>query len=254
MKNQARFVALCLLASGAFGCSRATSAADGKPLRVLFIGNSYTYVNDLPGMLTELSRARAGQVIETGQDTPGAYTLQQHAEDGKAAAAIGGQQWDYVVLQEQSQVPFMSPATMADGATKLDACIRSDHARTLFYLTWARLAQPEKQSAINRAYFDCAEKLHARVAPVGAAWQRVRKAKPELSLYADDGSHPSPAGTYLAACVFYAALLDKSPEGLPAKVSHEGNVLADLDAADARLLQATAWRTVQEVKSESAAK
>jgi hypothetical protein len=234
------------------GCGPAT--AKEPPLKVLFVGNSYTSVNDLPGMLSEFSRSRPGQRIETDQETPGGCTLLKHAQDGKAADKIRSREWDFVVLQEQSQVPFMAPPMMENGAKKLHDLVQEKGARTMFYLTWAREIQPENQAAINHSYFHCAEKLHADVAPVGIAWQRVQKSSPEIKLYADDGSHPSPSGTYLAACVFYAKLFGKSPEGLPPKVTHNGHVLADIDPATAQLLQAVAWRTVQEVKDEKSSR
>jgi hypothetical protein len=83
-----------------------------RPLRIFFVGNSYTFVNDLPGVLTGLAEASRGRRIVTGQHTPGGYTLEQHVKDGKAADDIRKQKWDVVVLQEQSVLPIVQPASM----------------------------------------------------------------------------------------------------------------------------------------------
>ncbi len=219
-----------------------------RPLRVFFVGNSYTFVNDLPGVLAGLAEASRGRRIVTGQHTPGGYTLEQHVKDGKAVEAIKNQKWDIVVLQEQSVLPVVQPASMYSGAWDLHETIRSQEARTLFYLTWARKGQPRMQEGLNQVYVSLAKVLQANVAPVGIAWQRALREDPALELYMQDGSHPSPEGTYLAACVFYATLLDKSPVGLPAKVKKGGKMLLNIGPTLARRLQGVAWGTVQDSK------
>ena len=92
------------------------------------------------------------------------------------------------------------------------------------------------QAAIEAGYLEVAGEIGAAVAPVGVAWQRALEEHPELELWQRDGSHPSPEGTYLAACVFYATLLGTSPEG--------ANYLAGLPGETARFLQAVAVETV----------
>ena len=216
-----------------------------KPLRVFFVGNSYTFVNDLPGVLAGLAQAGRGRRILTGQRTPGGYTLDQHVKDGQTVEGIEKQNWDVVVLQEQSILPVVQPAKMFDAAWELNKTIKSQGARTLFYLTWARKGQPQMQEGLNHAYLGVAKELQADVAPVGPAWQQANKEDPALELYLQDGSHPSPEGTYLAACVFYATLLGKSPVGLPAEVRKGRTTLLKIDPATAARLQQVAWQTVQ---------
>jgi hypothetical protein len=96
-----------------------------------------------------------------------------------------------------------------------DEVIRQVGAKTVFYSTWARRGAPKQnQQALDYAYMQIACELKAIVVPVGSAWQSVQKMDWGVELYSQDGSHPSAAGTYLAACVFYATLTGKSPEGL----------------------------------------
>jgi hypothetical protein len=220
--------------------------ADERPLRVFFVGNSYVYVNDLPGVLAGLAEAGHRRKIVTGEYTPGGYTLEQHVKDGKAAERIKKGKWDVVVLQEQSLLPVGEPAKMYSAARKLSETIKGQGALTLLYLTWARKGRPEMQEGLNKAYYGVAKELQANVAPVGMAWQTARKEYPALNLYDQDGSHPSPEGTYLTACVFYAFLLGESPVGLPAEVRKGKEMLLRIDPAVAERLQKVAWKTVRD--------
>lgn len=182
-----------------------------SPIRVLFIGNSYTYYNDMPSILADLARAAHDScLIETQAVTLGGATLQSHWKSGKAHTALSHGAWDYVVLQEQSTRPIRNPARMHQYVRLFDECIGNCGARTLLYLTWARGDAPETQDAISEAYRAIADEIGAVVVPVGPAWQ-VACARSELTLYDDDRSHPALAGSYLAACVFYSVIMGKAP-------------------------------------------
>jgi hypothetical protein len=201
----------------------AMPAHDGpKAVRVLFIGNSFTFVNDLPKMIAELAEAGKQPPLEHERETPGGASFEKHWKDGKAAKKIAAGPWDFVVLQEQSQRPLVNRPLMFEYAAKLDGEIRKHGAKTLLYQTWAVQDQPEQQPALSKAYLDLGTELNARVAPVGIAWQKALEDNPKLVLHSADKSHPSKAGTYLAACVFYAAIYGKSPEGLPGKIGGAG--------------------------------
>ncbi|MBY0525738.1 MAG: hypothetical protein K2R98_20200 [Gemmataceae bacterium] len=216
-------------------------AADEAPLKVLFIGNSYTYVNDLPLMLDELAKAGKQRPLEIGRELPGGCTLEKHWKDGKALKKIGEKKWDYVVLQEHSVRPIKEPKLMVEYGTKLDAEAKKQGAKTILYLTWARQNAPRTQADLSKAYLDLAGELKASVAPVGIAWEAALKDDSKLVLHSPDMSHPSKTGTYLAACVFYGTIYGKSPEGLPGKIG-------GLTDEEAKKLQAIAWKVVQEGK------
>jgi hypothetical protein len=231
-----------------------------RALRVLFLGNSYTYVNNVPEIFSRLAESGLQQIVETRMVAPGGWRLKDHWEKGEALKALHGGRWDYVVLQEQSMLGMNyyvegRPRIAGDGvfrpyAEKWAAEIRRAGAIPLFYLTWSRKAILEDQAALNYAYMSVARKSKAQVAPVGIAWENVRRRQPALDLYYSDGSHPSPAGSYLAACTFYSAVFHRSPVGLPGKISgvpvnlqtalpepHQTAVLVDLPADQALILQ-----------------
>jgi hypothetical protein len=121
-------------------------------------------------------------------------------------------------------------------------------AQTVLYMTWARQHFPEMQAGLARVYTVLAQKIGARVAPVGLAWEAVLLADPSTALYDEDKSHPTPLGSYLAACVFYATFFGESPVGLPAKlVTTDGKALVEIPEAQAHLLQSVAWDVVREL-------
>ncbi len=200
------------------GCGGATDGC----LRVLFIGNSLTAVNDLPGTFAALARA-GGHRVEVGIVAPGGQTLAGHATSPETQAELVPNRWDIVVLQEQSEIPAVAQsrdAVMAPAVRALVEQIRAIGARPFLFLTWAyRDGAPEynlrnraaMQDVIEAAYLDIGRALVVPVIPVGEAWSAALVAVRSATLWQVDGVHPTEAGTYLAATVFYAALFDDDP-------------------------------------------
>jgi hypothetical protein len=186
-------------------------------MRILFIGNSYTNRNDLPGMLSQLAAASAPpRAIETERVIANGASLRQHWNAGKAAELIRSQPWDAVVLQEQSTLPVKNRQRFHENVRLFAELVRLLGARLALYHTWARKNAPETQDVLDEAVAEIARETGALVLPVGLAWRRVRGMPEAPELYDPDGSHPTPAASYLAACVIFARLLGASPEGLPA--------------------------------------
>lgn len=197
--------------------------------RVLFIGNSYTYVNDLPGTFARLA-ASGGHHVETSMYAPGGAFLADAVTNPEVLAAINGTKWTAVVLQEQSQLPANASEaarTFIPAVARLASMALADGARPYVLETWAhRDGWPDlgqdyaaMQRAINAAYATAAQGASATVIPAGEAWQRALAATLPQALWQEDGSHPAPAGTYLAACVAYQTIFGESPVGLG---DHEG--------------------------------
>jgi hypothetical protein len=220
---------------------------DGPETRVLFIGNSLVYSHAMPQMLERLAWSD-GVNLRTDQSTVGGMTLQQHGQRAETQALIADGDWDFVVLQEQSQLPAVSrdviEARTIPAAARLADLARASNfgAQVALYVTpawrdgdpeFARyLQQPATSAAmqerINATYGDLASRVSAIAVPAGGTWQRVAAVYPNISLY-DDNVHPSQAGAYLIACVFYKALTGRSPLG--------NAYVATLDATTARILQ-----------------
>lgn len=251
-----RLLPACVLVLACCACSPAAQCDQSHEpracVRVLFIGNSYTFVNDLPATLTELARA-GGRTLETGMAASGGWTLAQHAAAQPTLELLAAPRWDYVVLQEQSQTPA-SPrartATMYPAIRTLVGSIRQARATALLFQTWAhREGWPEQglptyrsmQAQIDQGYRAIGGELNVQVVAVGDAWASALGRDGDAELWQSDGSHPSEQGTYLAACVFYAAIFGASPEGL----AYRGT----LSAERAQQLQTIAADTVLKGRS-----
>jgi hypothetical protein len=201
--------------------------------RVLFIGNSYTAVNNLPQLTADcaLSIGFAGFPMEIASSTPGGTTFQMHTTNATTQSLINQENWDYVVLQEQSQLPSFPDAQVAAEcfpyAAQLNNQILSVDSctETVFYMTWGRqngdagncaswppvCTYEGMDSLLNLRYRQMAIANNAILSPVGALWNYVRNTYPEINLYSADGSHPSLEGSYAAACSMIAVMLRTDP-------------------------------------------
>lgn len=207
-----------------------TQPSFAQAKRALFLGNSYTAYNSLASLTADLS-ASAGFELEVASNTPGGYTLEGHSTNANSLALIEQGNWDFVILQEQSQRPsFPYTQVQADVfpyATALDELILASNecAETVFYMTWGRedgdagncanwppvCTYEGMDDLLRERYLEMGEMNDAIVSPVGAVWRYLRENNPELQLYAGDGSHPSAAGSYAAACAFFTVLFRENP-------------------------------------------
>jgi hypothetical protein len=214
----------------------ATRVRGSASLKVLFIGNSFTARNDLPGLIASLAAAQ-GKTLEHRLISAGGASLRTHWNAGEALKAIqSGGEYDHVVLQEQSTLPVKNAKRMHENVRLFDEAIKAAGARTVLYMTWARQHEPESQQVITDANATIGRELGATVVPVGLAWQRFLGKYDHPVLHDKDQSHPTLAGSYLAACVFLAVLFGESPVGL-------GGELDGLSEKDLALLQKVAWQT-----------
>jgi len=225
----------------------APAAPKLPPLRVLFVGNNYTFDNGgIPAALTAMVHAKGQRDILAVSSVGGGKTLQWHWEQGTARESVAHRgPWDYVVLQDFSTRPVDDPSAMFAYVRKFDELIRQAGPKTVLFMTWARLNEPENETVIVQAYNKIGRELGATVARVGPAWERVLDEKPSIKLHMEDRSHPTPAGTYLAACVFYATLLNDSPVGLPATLQLPNGKTLGVSPEDAKVLQKAAERVAR---------
>ena len=223
---------------------------------VLFVGNSYTYVNDLPNMVKQIAIS-FGDTLNYESSTPGGASFGMHATNTTTISKINQQVWDYVVLQAQSQEPSLStnyvntnvyPAvqSLIDIIENNSTCIEP-----MFFMTWGRKHGDANncvpwppvctylgmQQQLRLRYLDFSFTHDASCSPVGMAWKESISQDSTLNLYSPDNSHPSVYGTYLSACTFYASIFKNSPIG----TSYVPN---GLDTVTASFLQDIASNTV----------
>jgi hypothetical protein len=199
---------------------------------VLFVGNSYTYVNDLPNLVKQIALS-FGDTLVHESSTPGGSNFNAHSTNTQTLNKINQQQWDYVVLQAQSQEPSLPPSyvntNVLPAAQVLIDAIESNSLCTepLFFMTWGRkfgdasncVAYPPvctylgMQERLRTRYLDMTFIHDASCSPVGMAWKKSIEIDSTLNLYSSDNSHPSIYGSYLAACTFYSSIFKKSAVG-----------------------------------------
>lgn len=215
------------------------SAGASLPARVLFVGNSFTYYNNsLHNHFRRLTAA--AEILPEGSTRARIMTisgghLPEHA--GGFESVLSGDAWDVVVLQGHSLGPISEETAPAfrEAASRFAGIAREQGVRPVFFMTWAYTGRPEMTAELDEAYTGIGRELDAEVVPVGLAFARVTLERPDIALRTDDLRHPTLAGTYLAACTFYAALYRQSPEGL----SYDAGLAPEL----AGYLQRIAWET-----------
>ena len=182
----------------------AALAAQPAPLRILFIGNSLTYANDLPGMVCALARSAGRQAICESVAKPD-YGLEEHWDDQEARRAIR-RGWDIVVLQQGPSSLPESRRLLISYTRRFDAEIRKAGARTALYMVWPSRTRRGDFPGVSQSYTAAAADVKGQLLVAGEAWRAAWAADPSLQLYGPDGFHPSPIGTYLAALVIYEQL------------------------------------------------
>ncbi|MDQ1328014.1 MAG: hypothetical protein QG641_1299 [Candidatus Poribacteria bacterium] len=213
-----------------------------NPLKVLFIGNSYTYCNKMPWIVSKLAESDQRNLV-VDMVTQGGVSLEWHAHNQDTLDAIEKGDWNIVVLQDFSLGPIENREKMHQFGMELNQHIQKIGAETVLYMTWARQHIPEMINDLADAYISLGKSINAKVAPVGIAWKNALETNPDLILHTEDKSHPTPSGSYLSACVFYSTFYNSSPEGLTRKIVIDDENIVDLNDEDALFLQKIAWRT-----------
>ncbi len=204
----------------------ALARSDRPGLRVLFVGNSFTFKNSLPALVHDLAAGDpGGKPIYTVEYAAPGWSLRQADKDGGLTKLLRDVRWDVVVLQEKSWLLSLPEEQWRRSsypfARDLHRKIAASGAQTLLFMTWGyalgdRTTVPhdtyaEMQVRLAEGYLKLGAELGARVAPAGLAWAEALRRKPALDLWADDGRHPGRSGSYLAACVLYEALTGRGP-------------------------------------------
>jgi hypothetical protein len=200
-----------------------------QPSNVLFVGNSYTHMNNLCKMYERLANSKGKNVFADTLAVSGS-TLQGHTLRENTYKKMKARSWDYVFLQGYSRelsrdsaliakntIPFAKQ--LIDSIKKYNPCVR-----IYYYMTWGYAdgfkdsipndTYPLMQERILKGYLQLSQATgNYPIAPIGMVWKQVRENYPELNLYAPDNSHPNPYGSYLAACTFFTAVYKESPLG-----------------------------------------
>jgi hypothetical protein len=216
----------------ALGCGSSNEPAVGT-LRVLFIGNSLTYANDLPAMVAALadeSTAGALQIYVRDVSNPD-FALEDHWDEPRTIEALNELRWDFVILQQGPSSLPENQVNLREWATRFAGRIRSDvGGRPALFMVWPDVTRLEFFDAVSESYRNAAEAADAALYPAGEAWRAAWAEDPSLRLYGD-GYHPSVMGSYLAALTIYHGLTGRSVLGVSAPLGVSTEVAAILQRA-----------------------
>ena len=209
-------------------CATGTVAAQveqPRPLRVLFIGNSLTIANDLPGMIADLAAGAGEPRPLTQMVAVGGFSLEDHWNRGEALRAIEHGPWDFVVLQQGPSAALESRQLLIAFARRFAAATRKAGAATpALYMVWPSLDRQSDFPGVSQSYRRAAASVNGVILPAGDAWRIVLQRHREVQLYSRDRLHPTLAGSYLAAVVIYHQLYSRHTRASLPRWDFQGNM------------------------------
>lgn len=194
-------------------------AQDTTAIRVLFVGNSFTYFYNLPQVVMAMAHSQEVN-LETRQSTVGGSNLEQHWKSERGTLTrelLETQVWDYVVFNNHSLSALETPESFLEYGQKFAELVREKGAEPVFMVTWAYKSNPLMQPRITSMHEQLARATNAALVPVGPIFAEARKWRPDLELFFDD-KHPSANGTYLLGLSFYKYFTGQSTLDIPPRL------------------------------------
>ena len=210
-----RALTATLVALSALACSSVTAGEGISGRSLLFIGNSLTYVNDLPAMVAKVAEVADDSIRVAMVAGPNLAVIDHVNGASDAVAQIGRGDWSFVVLQQGPTPAGVCRDTLVIAAMRLAPHLRRVDARAALFLPWARRQYPRSLEAAGQSAELAARAVGGAVAPIGIAWREALRADPTAPLYGSDGYHPAPAGTLLAALTLYDRLFGRDVRDIP---------------------------------------
>lgn len=235
-----------ILLSLLFGSSSKSNAQDVPllqdpriKLRLLFVGNSLTDSNDLPGIVQALAKAH-GETMQVDSVTLGGANLEDHWDDGEALRRIAQGRWSIVVLQQGPSSAPDSREHLREWTRRFDQKIREAGGRTALYMVWPTPDRINFFDEVRESYRLAALDVKGLFFPAGEAIREAQRRNVGTSLYTGDQFHPSAAGSYAAGLSIYGMLTKKSLVGLPAELRLASGRTLRVPPDVARILQESA--------------
>ncbi len=223
-------------------------------LLILFVGNSYTYMSNMPQLVSQISNKTKVKLI-TSKSTAGGATLSDHWNGNKnlkTKEIIENGKYDIVVLQGHSMETIEKKDDFVMYSKKLCDLIKASGAKPFFYITWARQKVPQYQETITKTYQQVSKENDCGLVMVGEAWKLARALRPDMQLFILDGSHQTDLGAFLTACVFTGTFSGELPENIPARyfikdINGEQVILFWEDPLDVIFCQKIASKVIESI-------
>jgi hypothetical protein len=208
-------------------------------VRILFVGNSLTYANDLPAMVKALADSAGIAGVQTAQVAKPDYALEDHWSDGQARRVIEAGGWHWVVLQQGPSAVLANRANLRAWVATFSTLIRAKGGEPALYQVWPQLVNFSDFDASAESYRLAALDVNGLLLAAGNAWRAAWVREATTPLYSSDGLHPSVQGSYLAALTIFGGIFHRSVVGLPRGLTIPGASF-QLTAEQSLLLQQSA--------------
>lgn len=216
-------IALLTMQPSCGDSSTAPRSPDDLPSRILFIGNSLTYTNDLPEMVKAMAQAVGDDSLLIESVAFPNYSLEDHWNEGTALARLAAHKWDLVIMQQGPSGLPESRALLVEFARKFEAPIRAAGARPAIYMVWPEATRPLAYDSVADNYTAAATAVHGVLYPGIRAWQAAWQRDAGLEFYSPDGLHPTQLGSYVVALMIAGQITGHSIVGLPASFTVGGD-------------------------------
>lgn len=205
--------------------------------KVLFIGNSHTYFNDMAAMFKVMCNKckDIGDTHVTMLAHP-YVTLDYHKGQKEVRFNILYGEYDYVVLQQGAH-PFEGEEVLTNDAKEINKFIKEGNSIPVAYMTWAEKSKPENQTEMTKAYINMAKEIDGILAPVGMVFEKMRIHHPEIELYNEDGGHASKVGSYIAAATLCCSIFKINPMELSLNIEYKGKTLCNVNEKEGKIIK-----------------
>jgi hypothetical protein len=225
------------------GFNNAQDKPNKEKLRVLFVGNSLTYVNNLPEIVAQLAKSAKQRKLSFKMIAYPNFSLEDHWNKGEVQKVLAKEKWDYVVMQQGPSAFADGRKVLIDYAKKFAEPIARAGAKPAFYMVWSSSDRLGDFAGVSQTYSLAAKEVGGLFLPAGEAWLEAWKLDPKIELYDSDRFHPNQAGSYLAALVIYQQLYKQSPIGLSSRFRLSFEEEIHLSENQAEVLQKAAAET-----------
>ena len=244
LRRRAVAFVFSIISLAATGCVSSSAApTPNARARVLFVGNSLTYYNDLPRTLAAIA-ASAGDILHVDVAAQPNLALIDHLNgESNAVQLLRGERWDFVVLQQGPTTTPIGKDSLIIWTKLFEPHIRAAGAIPALLMVWPQEARWDRMALVQQSHEAAAASVNGLFIPAGNAWAIAHQADIGIALYGGDNFHPAPAGTYLAALTIYERITGRDARTLPAEAYANG-VRLSLSEPTVRALQRAAHEAV----------
>jgi hypothetical protein len=221
LRNVSSLVVMLICASLAWGCnngddevlnnSGSKNPSSPKPVdlpirgNILFVGNSLTYSNDLPSLVTVLAQKR-GFLVNVKSIAEPNTAISDHWESGAVQKAMDEMDFDFVVIQQGPSSQIDGRVLLIEYGAKYKELCEAKGAQLAFFMVWPARANYNTFDGVIKNYTDAAKLNNSLLCPVGKDWKEYQDMTKDFSYYGPDQFHPSPKGSEVAAGIILATL------------------------------------------------